>query len=287
MARKPGPEPSLRSQWLGKILRDLRKAKGHNLNEAADFIQRDGSVLSRYENGEYPIRRSDVIALLTFYRVSDESVRAGVMQLCDDLWRSDWWDPHREDFGDSFINVPWLESRAVRICEYQALVLHGLLQTPGYAEAVIRNAEKDTASEEQITRWLDLRVERQRVLSGEDNTPVSAVLEEHVLRRPIGSREVMRGQLQHLLDLNERDGVELRIMPTAYGPHSGHLGSFTLFEMPYELSSVAYVESLGGGLYIESPRVERFQHAWEDLWKGALGPERSNALIKAVLKEFK
>lgn len=286
MARKSGPEPSLRSQWLGKILRDLRKAKGYNLTEAADFIQRDGSVLSRYENGEYTIRRSDVIALLTFYGVSDESFRAGVMQLCDDIWRTDWWDPHREDFGDDFINVPWLESRAVRICEYQALVLHGLLQTTGYAEAVIRNAERDSASEEQINRWLELRVERQRVLSGQDRTPLSAVLEEHVLRRPIGGSKVMRQQLEHLLEVGERDGVELRIMPTGYGPHSGHLGSFTLFEMPYELSSVAYVESLGGGLYIESPRVERFQRAWEDLWKGALSPSRSNALISAVLEEY-
>jgi transcriptional regulator with XRE-family HTH domain len=285
MPRKPGPEPSLRSQWLGKILRDLRKSKGYNLNEAADFIQRDGSVLSRYENGEYPIRRSDVIALLTFYRVSDESVRAGVMQLCDDIWRTDWWDPHREDFGDDFINVPWLESRAVKICEYQALVLHGLLQTAGYAEAVIRNAEQETASEEQITRWLELRVERQRVLTGDDTTPFSAVLEEHVLRRPIGGPKVMRAQLEHLLEIGRHGGVELRVIPTDHGPHSGHLGSFTLFEMPYELSSVAYVESLGGGLFIESPRVERFQRAWEDLRRGSLSPERTKSLIRAVLKE--
>jgi transcriptional regulator with XRE-family HTH domain len=285
MAKRPKPEPSLRSQWLGKILRDLRKTKGCNLSEAADFIQRDGTVLSRYENGEYTIRRSDVIALLTFYGVSDESFRAGVMQLCDDIWRTDWWDTHRDDFGKDFINVPWLESRAVQISEYQALVLHGLLQTTGYAEAVIYNAEKESATAEQIARWLDLRVERQRVLTGEGPTPFSAVLEEHVLHRPMGSAKVMREQLEHLLEVGQRDHVELRIMPTAHGPHSGHLGSFTLFSMPYELSSVAYVESLGGGLYLEAPRVERFERAWEDLKRAALTPERSNALIKAVLKE--
>ncbi|WP_205328342.1 helix-turn-helix transcriptional regulator [Glycomyces sp. YM15] len=286
MPRKPGPEPSLRSQWLGKILRDLRKERGNTLAEAGEFIQRDATMLSRYENGEYTIRRSDVIALLTFYGVSDESFRSGVMQLCDDMWRTDWWDPYNEEHTKDFINVPWLESRAEQISEYQALVLHGLLQTPSYAEAVIRNAEKDTASEEQLARWLELRVERQRVLIGENTTPLAAVLEEHVLRRPIGGPKVMREQLEHLLEVGERSSVELRIMSTDHGPHSGHLGSFTLFEMPYELSSVAYVESLGGGLYIESPRVERFHRAWEDLWKGALTPSRSNALIKAILKEY-
>lgn len=207
------------------------------------------------------------------------------MQLCDDIWRTDWWDPHLDDFGRDFINVPWLESRAVQIREFQALVLHGLLQTVGYAEAVIYNAEKGSATDDQIARWLDLRMERQRVLSADDPTPLAAVLEEHVLRRPIGSPAVMRGQLEHLLAMNEGEHVELRIMPTSHGPHAGHLGSFTLFEMPYELSSVAYVESLGGGLYLESPRVERFERAWEDLWRGALSPEKTNALIKGVLKE--
>jgi transcriptional regulator with XRE-family HTH domain len=285
VARKPGPEPSLRSQWLGKILRDLRKDRGHTLAEAGEFIQRDPTVLSRYENGEYPIRRVDVLALLTFYGVSDEEFHRGVVGLCDDMWRTDWWDPHRDDFGADFINVPWLESRAERICEYQALVLHGLLQTPGYAEAVIRNAEKDSADSDQIMRWLDLRVERQRVLNGDTPTPLQAVLEEHVLRRPMGGPEVMRDQLAHLLEMNQRENVDLRIMPTNFGPHAGHLGSFTLFAMPYQLSSVAYVESLGGALYVEAPRVERFQRAWEDLWKGALDRQRSNALIKAVMKE--
>ena len=207
------------------------------------------------------------------------------MQLCDDIWRTDWWGPYDEEHTKDFINVPWLESRAVKICEYQALVLHGLLQTSDYAEAVIRNAEKDTASEEQIARWLELRIERKRVLTGEDSTSFSAVLEEHVLRRPMGGSRVMRAQLEYLLEVEQFENVELRVMPTGYGPHSGHLGSFTLFEMPYELSSVAYVESLGGGLFIESPRVERFQRAWEDLWRGSLSPERSKALIRAVLKE--
>lgn len=286
MARKPGPEPSLRSQWLGKILRDLRKSRGHTLNEAGEFIQRDGTVLSRYENGEYPIRRSDVIALLTFYGVSDESFRAGVMQLCDDMWRAGWWDPHRDDFGKDFINVPWLESRSVQICEYQALVLHGLLQTRGYAQAVIHSAEKDSSGQEQIARWLDLRMERQKVLAGEEPTQFRAVLEEHVLRRPMGGPEVMREQLQHLIEIGEREKVEVRIMPTSHGPHTGHLGSFTLFAMPYQLPSVAYVESLGGALYVESPGVERFQHAWDDLWKSALDAPSSTALIKSVLEEI-
>jgi hypothetical protein len=182
--------------------------------------------------------------------------------------------------------VPWLESRAIQISEFQTLVLHGLLQTRAYARAVINNAEKDSASEAQIAQWIELRMERQQVLSGEESTPFHAVLEEHVLRRPMGGPEVMREQLEHLIRVGKQDNIEIRIMPTGHGPHSGHLGSFTLFSMPYQLPSVAYVESLGGGLYIESPGVERFQRGWEDLWKSALDAQRSAALIESVLEEI-
>ncbi len=97
----------------------------------------------------------------------------------------------------------------------------------------------------------------------------------------------MRGQLEHLLDLGGRSNVDLRVMPTAHGPHGGHHGSFELFVMPEQFPNVAYVETLGGALYVESPGVERFEHAWEDLFNNALDPTRSAALIEAALKETK
>lgn len=284
--RPKGPGPSLRSRWLGEKLRGLREAAGVSVVETAEFLQRDRSAVSRHETGEYPIRRADVYALLTFYGIENEKSRAELLDLCEEVWRKGWWDPYREDVTRDFINLPWLESRTDRLHVYQNMLVHGLAQTPAYAEAVIRNAERG-ADEDQMQRWIELRLERQRILSGDEPLNYTLVLEEPVLHRPIGGLETMRGQLEHLLDLGGRSNVDLRVMPTAHGPHGGHHGSFQLFVMPEQFPNVAYAETLGGALYVESPGVERFEHAWEDLFNNALDPTRSAALIEAALKETK
>lgn len=255
-------------------------------SDTAEFLQRDPTVVSRYETGEYPIRRADVYALLTFYGVEDEGSREVLLALCEDVWRKSWWDPYSEDVTRDFINLPWLESRADRIFEYQNMLMPGLLQTSGYAEAVIRHAE-DGAAEEQIDRWVELRLARQKVLEAKAPVRHTVILEEPVLRRPMSGQKVMREQLEHLLEVSQRDHIDVRVMPTAFGPHKGHLGSFTIFEMPEEFPSVAYVETLGGSLYIESPGIERFEAAWEDLDRNALNTQRSAAFIRSVLKETK
>lgn len=284
--RPKGPGSSLRSRWLGERLRALREEAGISTLEVADFLQRDRSVVGRYETGEYPIRRADVYALLTYYSVEDEQVRSTLLDLCEDVWRKGWWDPYKEDVTKDFINLPWLESRTDELYVYQNMVIHGLSQTRAYAEAVIRNAESG-AEEDQIQRWVDLRIGRQKILFGDEPIRYAMVLEEPVLRRPIGGPEVMRRQLTHLLELGERENIDIRVMPTAHGAHSGHSGSFELFLMPEQFTNVAYVETLGGALYVESPGVERFEDAWDDLFNHALDPKRSAALIETVLKESK
>lgn len=283
--RPKGPGNSLRSRWLGERLRALREAADISTQEVAEFLQRDRSVVGRYETGDYPIRRADVYALLTFYGVEDEKSRQTLLDLCEEVWRKGWWDPYKEDYTKDFIDVPWLESRTEELRTYQNMIIHGLMQTRDYAEALIRAAETDK-EEAEIDRWVDLRLGRQSILSGENPIQYTMVVEEPVLRRPIGGAKVMREQLQHLLELSERDNIDILVMPTAHGPHSGHLGSFLLFVMPEQFTDVAYVETLGGSLYVESPDVERFEEAWEDVRGGAFDPQRSVSLIRSALKEF-
>jgi transcriptional regulator with XRE-family HTH domain len=285
MARITGPGPSLRSQWLGERMRRIRKRLRIPQQEAADHIQRNNSMLGRYESGEIPFRRNDVVDLLDFYGVANQIERNGLLQLCDDIWRKDWWDPHTDDFGQDFIDIPWLESRAEHICIYQHIIVHGLLQTRDYAEALIRNDSKPRTSEVQIARWVDLRIERQHVLHEENPARFSMVFEELALQRPVGSDEILRGQLRRLLELSGRDNIDIRVMPTSHGPHSAHHGSFHLYEMPEPYPDVAHVETVGGSLFIEEPTVSRIREVWKDLIESALSPEESMALVKWYLEE--
>lgn len=278
-------EPNLRSQWLGEKMRDLRKAAGVSQVDAAEYMQRDATMLGRYESGAFPFRRVDVLGLLTLYGVDDEKLRTGLLKICDEAWRRDWWDDHREDLGTDFIDVPWLESRAKRICTYQHLLVYGLLQTRAYAAALIERLEQGKASAAQIKRWVDLRMERQQILQADRSPRIEAVLEESVLDRTVSSAEVMREQLEHLLAMGERAEIEIRVIPTGFGPHAGLNGSFELFRMPDPYPAVAYVETTGGSLYLEAPKVSNFEAVWDDLDRSALTEKQSTDLIAKRLEE--
>ncbi|THV30676.1 helix-turn-helix domain-containing protein [Glycomyces paridis] len=286
MAIITGPGPSLRSQWLGEKLRELRMAKKMSLRVAGEYLQRDASTVSRYENGEYPLRKADLSALMTLYDVSDSQQRADLEQICEDAWQRDWWDSHRDDFGKDFVNVPWLESRATRILAYQHFLVYGLFQTREYATSVITELRFGTESANQIARWTDLRIDRQQILTAKKAPLIEAIFEASILRRITGSLEVSRAQLKHLLELSERENLTIRFIPEESGPHKGSEGTFTLYELPEPYPAVAHVETRAGGLYVEEPRASIFEAVWQDLDRAALPAERSRDLIADRLKEM-
>ncbi|MGH3697091.1 MAG: helix-turn-helix domain-containing protein [Pseudonocardiaceae bacterium] len=283
--RKPGP--TLRAQWLGQQLRALRESTGMTLRQAGEYLQRDPSMVSRFETAEYPIRRGDVLALLDLYTVSEERTRDGLLRLSDDMWRKGWWDGYANTVERQYIDMPWLEARAERLRTYGAMLMPGLLQTREYAETLIRNAASADTPEDQIERMIELRMTRQQVLGGETPVDFAAVVDESVLRRVIGSPEVMRGQLARLREVAERPNVEVRVLPLRRGAHAGLDGAFWLFEMPDPYPDVAYVDNLAGAVYVEEDAaVEQFRQAYHQLSAMAFPGKESAALIAAVVKEL-
>lgn len=283
--RKPGP--TLRAQWLGQQLRGLRESTGMTLRQAGDYLQRDPSMVSRFESAEYPIRRGDVLALLDLYGISEERTRDGLLRLSDDVWRKGWWDGFANTVARQYIDMPWLEARAERLRTYEAMVVPGLLQTRDYAETLIRNAAAADTPEEQIGRMIELRMTRQQVLTGDAPVRFTAVVDESTLRRVIGSPAVMRSQHTKLMEIAERPNVEVRVLPLRHGAHAGLDGPFWLFEMPDPYPDVAYVDNLAGAVYVEDEAaVDRFRQAYHQLSAMALGGKESAALIAATTKEL-
>ena len=264
-------------------MRELRKRRRISQKDAANHIQRNQSMLGRYESGEIPFRREDVMSLMNFYGVSSKRERNNLLELCDDVWQKNWWDAHREDLGESFVNVPWLESRVTHIATYQQAVVHGLMQTQDYAEALIRNGSDRRTSEDQIERWVNVRTERQQVLHNESPAYLSLVLEEAILARPVGGPEVMNEQIKHLLQEGERENIDIRVIVSDIGTHEAIQGSFQLYEMPSPYPNIAYIETIGGDLYVEEPNVSKIHDVWESLLQKALGPTDSAELIESYL----
>jgi transcriptional regulator with XRE-family HTH domain len=277
----PKPKVTLRAQWLGQSLRELRDSTGMTLVQAGEFLQRNAATVSRFESGEYPIRRPDLMALLDLYGVSDRRKRDGLLRLSEDVWQKGWWDGYEPDVERQFVDFVWLESRATEIRSFDPLLVTGLLQTREYAEAVITAAEWE-AEPAQIARWVQLRMDRQAVLHQETPPRLTAIIDEFVLRREIGGPGVLRGQLAHLLATAVLPHVDLRVLPASIGAHAGHSGYFLVFSIAEPDMDVGFAETVGGAVYVEPPDSERFVRVYNRLLNSALGPAESAEFIRAL-----
>jgi transcriptional regulator with XRE-family HTH domain len=277
--------PTLRAQWLGKRLREYREAANLTLKDAGDYIQRDAAAVSRLENGITPGRVPDVLMLLNLYGIGDPHVRDGMERLSRDIWQKGWWDDYAGETTSTVIDLPWLESRANGIRSYDAVVLHGLLQTRAYAEAVMK-AHRPTAAPTYFTRWLEFRATRQHVLTDQEPLHMNVVIDEAVVRRTVGGAQVMRDQLLHLAELTERPNIAIRILPFSAGAHASPSGFFAIFDMPSPYSDVAYVETEAGAIYMEAEGVDRFAETYDYLQTTALPPDESRIFIEAIVRQI-
>jgi transcriptional regulator with XRE-family HTH domain len=273
--------PTLRAQWLGQQLRELRDQAGFTLRQAADYLERDPSTVSRFESGEYPIRRADLLALLDFYGVSDKRRRDLLLALREEVWQRGWWDGYAEEFDRRFIDLVWLESRAREIRSFDNTTLPGLLQIREYATAVIEAADFDIAPE-LLERGVELRMARQGVLSGDNPPHLRVILDEALLRRLVGGPAVLRAQLDHLVQCAQRPNIEIRVLPFSAGAHASPYGAFQLITLDDPYPDVAYAETLTGGVYVEMPLAERFVRAYDRLEEMALGALESAELISTA-----
>lgn len=274
--------PSLRAQWLGRQLRDLRVDSGIKMRDAARFLKRDPSTMSRLETGIYPLLEDDVRALLDLYGVSDDALRRSLLRLSNETWRTGWWDGYADDVEGTFIDYVWLESRATEIRTFDVTTFYGLLQTPDYAREIIRAVDRD-ASTEQVDRWIELRIMRQAILERSAPPDISMIVDEAILRRQVGANGVMAGQLRHLIDLAERPNIEVRVLPFTAGLHASPAGAFKIISLPEPFPEVACVESPAGAAYLEAPHVQHFADVYDQLRDSAETTDASIALLKKAV----
>jgi hypothetical protein len=179
-----------------------------------------------------------------------------------------------------------LEDNATMLRMYAALLIPGLLQTPGYAKAILR-AVQPNLDAEQLDRWVDLRIARQSLLDRDNPPALWTILDEAVLRRPVGGPEAMQQQLQRLAEAAARPNVTLQVLPFAAGEHAGMDGSFTIFGFSRSADSdVVHLDNTSGDLYLENPEeIQRYNEVFEQLRTAALRPEQSLALVTALSRQ--
>jgi transcriptional regulator with XRE-family HTH domain len=262
---------------LGGELRRLRG--GRRAAGVATALGWSESKLSRIETAHTSISENDLDRLLTAYGVRVED-RDRLLDLARRGRARAWWTPYRSSVPDPYDEYVALEAEAVLISEWEAQVVPGLLQTDEYARAVIE-VGADVEDAAMIQRRLALRMARQAVLTREPPPTLLMVLDEAVLYREVGGREVLRRQVARLADDTRRPGLELRILPFSAGAHAGQTESFMVLEFGEGTRGpVVHCEGLTGGLFRVKPdEIEVYRGALDDLRERSLSAEESRTVI--------
>lgn len=279
--------PTVLRILLGAQLRRLRETRRITLEQAAAVIRASASKMSRLETGRVGFKDRDITDLLTFYGVSDLQQRNTLRDLARNASTQGWWHDYSDILPTWFQAYVALEEAAIGIRAYEIQFVPGLLQTEEYARAVALLGHPSPQAED-IERRVGLRMTRQAVLSRAGPPHLWAVLDEAVLRRPVGRPGVMRAQLKHLLEAAERSNVTVQVIPFQVGGHAAAGGPFSIlrFAEP-DLPDVVYLEQLTSALYLDKREtVDHYLAVMERLCLEAAPAAASAKVIHAILRDL-
>ncbi|MDT0342288.1 helix-turn-helix domain-containing protein [Streptomyces litchfieldiae] len=287
------PEPTLGStvprRQLGRHLRSLRMGARLTLRVAASKLEWSEAKMWRIETGLTSMRSHDVQTMCTIYGAPQDLTEA-LMGLAKETKARGWWHSYGDVIPEGFDVYIGLEGAASQMSVYQGERIPGLLQTEEYARAIIR-AHFPTEGEEEVERRVRLRIARQTLITRVTEPPtLHVVLDEGLLRRPIGGSDVMAEQLAHLVEASELPNVVIRVVPYAAGLHLGVLsGSFCIMRFPVNGDGkdseppTVYADGYTGDLYLDKPKeVERYDAAFAGTWNDSLSEEASRRLLSEL-----
>jgi transcriptional regulator with XRE-family HTH domain len=287
MSEAPRSPTAVRRE-LGQRLRAMRTGADMTVAEAAEQVGISTSKLTKIELAQLSATRDDVLKLLDTYGESGPDQQALLLTMVREGNRKEWWEGRRT-LHPKFGSYLGLESVATTLQTYHTHLVHGLLQTPDYARAMLRAARPELL-EHEIDQLVQFRLRRQQVLTRADPPPLTlwSVMDEAVLRRQVGGRETMHAQLQRLITASEQPNVTLLVMPNELGAHPGLDGPMSILQFETGTRPVVYVEGQAGNLYMEKDDdLRRCQQTMNHILAAAPGPDQSLALIRQIAKEMK
>ncbi|MEX2982043.1 Scr1 family TA system antitoxin-like transcriptional regulator [Streptomyces sp. C36] len=265
-------EPQDGPAYFGLEVRYAREHAGKTQKDLAEATLYQVPYVSKVENGKQLGSESFAAACDRFFRTSGYFSRLRD-RICE-RGHPAWFVPYLK-----------LEREAATICDYSNAFIMGILQTPEYAEAVFRAAHpRETA--EDIKRRVEARLQRRQVMEAPNPPLLWVILHESILRTVVGSTDVMRGQLRHLLNAAESPHVVLQVLPFRAGAPTSHLPFIVLTQ--HDGQQVLYVESpqIGGQVHDSATDVAEARAAYDRLRASALSADDSLALIREVMEAY-
>lgn len=284
---EPNGGPTARRLQLGARLRNLREARGISRADAGWAIRSSESKISRMELGRVGFKERDLVDLLRLYGMDTEDEQERLLTLAREANAPGWWQAYSDVLSPWFQTYLDLEQAAELIRTYEVQFVPGLLQTEAYARAVI-GLGPGTLSDDQIDRRVELRMARARILARPDPPRLWAVIDEAVLRRPIGGAKVLRAQIESLLHATDLPNVRLQVIPFRVGGHPAAGGAFSILRFPHpDLSDVVYLEYLTNAVYLEKPEdLDLYAATAGQLFIEAEPPQHTPLILRQWLRDL-
>jgi len=278
---------------LGRYLRDLRNKPRLTVRAAATALEWSEAKIWRIESGHTSMRSLDVETMCRIYGAPADMTEA-LMALAKETKARGWWLSYNDVIPEGFDVYIGLEEAAARFQWYESELVPGLLQTEDYARTVIQAGQPGVA-EAEIERRVQVRMARQVILERVTSTPeVNIVINEAILRRPVGGEKCMVAQLAHLIEIAELANVAIKVIPYTAGMHHGIISNpFVMLDFPTNGNGtlteppIVYVEGFTGALYLDKVHeIERYSVAFAGIWNAALAEATSKSLIVESIKEL-
>jgi len=275
--------PTAQRRRLGRLLRELRERAHISGDNAAAAVDRSASWISRIESGQTALRQRELRDLLVLYRADNPETQLELERLAAAGRQQGWWNEYAEAMSPKLMRFVGLESDATSIFTFQDRIFPGLLQTTAYMQA-LHALSVPEAGKELVDARIRIRQKRQKLLDSDEPPHFIAIIDEAVLKRDIGGREVMRDQLRHLLQVARQGLVELRIL--SFANLTMPLHSFIMLHFEADPPAV-FVDTLSGGFLEEGDTIVReYQPVAEHLLQIALATDESRKIIQRAINDL-
>ncbi|MGH3738766.1 MAG: helix-turn-helix domain-containing protein [Micromonosporaceae bacterium] len=282
---------TIQARELGRQLRDLRRTAALSADQVAEDLSLSVPTIYRYESGTTVPRHTDVKALCEVFGADDDLIDA-LVALAKESNVAPWWRSYDGAIPRWFDTFVSLESHASHIRAYDDARVFGLLQTQHYAEAMIRALLPPEIDQEGVSKRVDLRIRRQRILDRRTPPRLDVILGEATLARSPG-QDIMAEQLSHLDKMSRRSNVTVRILPLGLVHHGLQCGSsFIMLDFPTDRRGMGeppmvYADNLTGAAYLnEASEVTAYNSVWESLIRDALSPAASRKIINGYRERY-
>jgi transcriptional regulator with XRE-family HTH domain len=268
-------------------LKRLREGARLTQDSVAEHLDWHPTKLMRIETGRSSPHPNDVRLMLEVYGITECEQVAALVTLARGARQRGWWYPYRDILLNRYDFLIGLESEASTLRAFTLAMIPGLLQTADYARAVIRGGPQGLGARD-VERRVEVRMTRQQVLAGEIRPHFWAVMDESVIRRPIGGPALMGQQLKHLIAVEEQGRATVQVVPYGAEAHPGLAGPFLILGFADQAEpDIAYLETAGGNVFADKPEdVELYTAAFEHLRAVALSPDQTRVLLRAAVSDL-